>query len=165
MFRATSENEVDISRLVERLRAVPIGGTATHAELSAAIGRDIRPRRYLLMRALQRLNAEFGLVFESVRSLGYKRLPIDAVHTVGHRARRAIRRKAGTASKRMASALNKTNDAPPGTVLQVNRELSVLGLVRTMARDPIAGKAAEDATETAPAPIAMVAARLVKALA
>ena len=102
---------------------------------------------------------------KSVRSLGYKRLPIDAVHTVGHRARRAIRRKAGTACKRMASALNKTNDAPPWTVLQVNREISVLGLVRAMARDPIAGKAAEDATETAPAPIAMVAARLVKALA
>lgn len=165
MFQATSENEADIDRLIDCLKAVSIGGVVTHEELSEAIGRDIKPRRYLLFRAADRLTAESGIIFESVRGVGYKRLPIDEVHTVGYRTRRTIRRKAGRACGRMSAAVTKANDAPPDAVLKVNREVSTLGLIRSLARGQVAAKAAADATASAPAPVAMVAARLVKALA
>lgn len=164
MFPSTAENSADVARLVERLREAPIGETVSFAELDKAIGRPIRSRRYLLVRAMDRLNAETGAVFESVFGIGYRRMPIDRMATVGGRARRRIKHIARRSSKRLSNAIGRANDLPGPVALSINREIAVLGVLQVLARDGMAAKVAADATETSPAPVALVAQRLVEAL-
>lgn len=164
MFQTTAENSADVTRLVERLREVPIGETVTFDDLDKAIGRSVKKRRYLLIRAADRLNAETGAVFESVFDIGYRRLPIEDVATVGIRARRRIKLIARRGSKRLSNAISRANDLPQTAALQINREIAVLGVLQSLSRDGMAAKATADATDTSPAPVAPVAQRLVEAL-
>lgn len=165
MFTPTSENSADVTRLRDRLAEVPIGETITFAELEAVTGRDVSDkRRYLLVRAMDRLNTETGAVFENVFGIGYQRVPIDEVPNTGGQARRRIRKIAARCAKRLANAASRSNDVPAPVMLKIMQEQSVLGVLQSISRDGTAAKAATDATETSPAPIALVARRLVEAL-
>ena len=164
MFTSTSENAADVSRLVERLRAVSIGETISFAQLDTAIGRSVQKRRYLLMRAMDRLSAETGAVFESVFGVGYRRSPVEHIPAVGVRARGRIRRIAKRGAKRLSNAAARANDMPSPIALEINRELAVLGMIQSMSRDNTAKKATVDTTDTSPAPLAVVAQRLIEAL-
>jgi hypothetical protein len=164
MFVSTPENDGDVLALKALLAAAPIGGTVAYAEMTKAIGRAIEPRRYLLKRAADLLNAETGAVFENVRRVGYKRLEIGSVATIGANARRSIGRKAARASKRLARAASRANDVPQHVALDINRELSMLGLLKTAASTKVSVEVGKDMTPAAPMPIAKVAERLIAAL-
>lgn len=165
MFAAIAENSADVSRLRDRLSELAIGETVTFAQLEEVTGRDFKTkRRYLLVRAMDQLNAETGAVFESVFGVGYKRVPIEQAPNTGGRARRRIRKIAGRTMKRLANAAARANDVPLPTMLKLMQEQSVLGAIQSLSRDGTVEKAAADATATSPAPVAVVARRLVEAL-
>ena len=164
MFIATPENDADVTALVAVLRATSIGETATYAQMTAAIGRPVEPRRYLIKRAIDRLNAEIGAVFVNVHKVGYKRLPIESVATVGVHARRAIRRKASRTLKHLGRASSRTNDVPQHVALQLNRERATLGIIMLAAEERVATEVEKHSTPQAPMPIAKVAERLIAAL-
>lgn len=164
MLQATAENSVDVAALVNLLRGVPIGATISYAEIERALGRPILPRRYLLHRATDILNKEAGAVFGNVRGVGYKRLEIDDVPGIGATARRAISKKAARASKYMSRAISRANDVPAHVALETNRELSVLGLIRSAASAKVSKEVAKGVTPESPMPIAKVAERLIAAL-
>jgi hypothetical protein len=132
------------------------------------VGRPVRKRRYLLMRAQDELTEESGTVFESVFNTGYRRMPIGDVHLVGVRTRRRIRRISHRHIKRMSSAVRLTNRVPQKASLGINKEIAVLGVIAAIARDAIAAKGAPEetakGTANLPPPIAVVAQRLIDAL-
>lgn len=163
MYKSTTENEADVSALVACLQRTAIGDTVTKQQLSDAIGRSIEPRRYLLERAKTVLEREQGIVFASVRGVGYRRLPIDAVHTVGRRTRRSIRRKAGRSMAAMSSAAKHANDLPNDTSIAIGQEISVLGYLRAAAKDSLVSKAADSIATGTPEPIAKMAERFLAA--
>ena len=164
MLKTTSENTADVARLVERLTAASIGEVLTFGELDAVIGRSVQNRRYLLVRAMDRVNVETGAVFESVFGVGYRRMEIDRVPNVGVHARKRMRGIARRGSRRLTNAAQRANDLPSPVALQINRELAVLGLLQSLARDSTAAKASVDASSTSPAPQAVVARKLLEAL-
>jgi hypothetical protein len=163
-MKAMSEYEGDIAALAARLREVPIGETVTYTDLDAAIGRDCRARRYLLMAARERVENETGALFQAVFNSGLKRLEASAFATIGQQSRKSIRTKARTASKRMANGLSRTNDAPAEVVRAVSREQSVLGLIQFAARDRTMSQMLNEPIITAPTPIARAARDLMAAL-
>lgn len=164
MFKASSEYAADVSALADCLRAVSIGEIVEYRTLDRAIGRPCRAQRYLLQRALGMVEKEDGAVFEVVYRTGFKRLTASEYATVGHRARSAIRRKAGRASTRMVNGLAKANDVPPDAQRAVNREVSVLGLLQVAARDSTLRKRMENEPMDAPTPLAHAARLLMEAL-
>lgn len=164
MVKAASEFEPDIVALADRLREVPVGGVIKYAELDAVIGRDVRARRYLLMQARDRVEEETGALFQAVFNLGLKRLKVEAFPTIGQAGRKSIRSKAATATKRMQNGLAKANDVPDTVLRAVNREASVLGLIRFAARDRVVSKMLEGEPLSAPTPIARAAKDLMAAM-
>jgi hypothetical protein len=145
----------DTRALASRLAQVPHGETVPYAELSAAIGRDVRLCRHLIYSAFNLVRKEVGAVFGVVRGEGYQRLTVDQVPHIGSTARRHIRRTARQASKRISASLAKANDVPNEVRLKANTELSVLGLVEHMSRDK--NVKPSDDMNTAPQPVAIAA--------
>lgn len=151
----TLEISPDTRAIADRLVAVSVGSIITHAEISAVVSRDIRSRMYLLYSAFKLVQNEVGAVFGSVRGRGYQRLEMEQVPTVGHAARRRIRKASRKASKSIVAVLAKANDVPNSVRLRANTELSVLGLVEHVAKDRNV-KPSEDMVER-PQPVAMAA--------
>lgn len=163
MVKAISEYEADIAAMASRLREAPIGEVVPYAELDAAIGRDCRARRYLLMAARDRVEREDGALFAAVFNSGLKRLPVEAYASVGQHSRKSIRSKARTASRRMTNGIEKANDVPAEVVRAVAKEQSVLGLIQFAARDKTLAKMLDEPVSS-PTPIAIAAQGLMKAL-
>jgi hypothetical protein len=163
-IKAISEYEGDIVALANRLRELPIGGIVTYAELDAAIGRDSRARRYLLMSARDRVEAETGALFQAVFNTGLKRLEVESFPSIGQQSRKSIRTKARNASKRMANGLDRANDVPAETVRAINREQSVLGLVQFAVRDQTLSEMLGREPLHSPTPLATAAKALMAAL-
>ena len=163
MYKSAPENEADVAALVACLRMVSIGDTVTKRQLSDVIGRTIESRRYLVYRAFGILEKEQGIVFANVHRVGYRRLPIDAVPSVGRRTRRSIRRKAGQKMKTMSNAAKHANDLPNDTSIALGREISVLGYLRATARDFIVSKATDGIAAGTSEPTARMAERFLAA--
>ena len=163
MFRSSLENEADVTALADCLRSVSIGETVSLTQLSDAIGRPIARRRDLLYRALNMLSRDHGIVFGNVRMVGYRRLPIEAIPTLGLRARRAIRRKAGRGIKIIQNAAEHANDVPNETSIAIGRELSVLGHLRAASRDTLVAKVVAGITTATVEPTAKMAKRFLDA--
>jgi hypothetical protein len=123
----------DTRALADVLAATSIGEVATYSTLRAALGRQVP--YHILRSALNICEREHGVVFANVRKVGYKRLPIEEVPTVGHFTRRHIRKSARRASKRMGHAATRTNHVPQDVQLRLNAEKSSLGLIEHLSRD------------------------------
>ena len=148
----------DVEALTAALAACPIGGTVTLAALSAAIGRDIQPVRYLIYTAMKVTQGDTGAVFETVRKVGYRRLPIEEIPKVGQTARSRIRRVARRSVAAMSDALTHANDVPPATRQRIYQEQSQIGLLQH-----IAGRKIREPLD-APLPIARAAEVLMRHL-
>lgn len=88
---------VSLETVLNRLIRAAVGEVVTYDELSACYGADIRQKGAgTLQRALRLALSEYNMVFEAVRSVGYKRLKDDEMIDAGkshiQRARRACRR-------------------------------------------------------------------------
>ena len=150
---------VDARALADRLLKAAVSETISLAELSRVLGRPITRHRHLLYTALGIAQREGGVVFHTIRGVGYQRLAPDAVAaTVGTAARRHIRRTARVARRSITAGTSRINDLPPATQRRVAAEISALSLVEHITRDAIV-MPKEDAP-LAPEPVAMTARRL-----
>lgn len=159
----STEISADVAALVDALKSVPVGSTISYAEMTAAIGRKITDHRHLIHSALRIVARDHGAVFANDRGAGYTRLDTASLPNVGVAARGRIRRKARSAAKTIKYGMSRANDVSPETQRKVNAELSVLGLVEHLSRDDKAEPA--DAHSLRPEPVAIVAQRLLGAMA
>lgn len=156
MLTSTTERNADARAIKALLETIQVGETVTFDALSDAIGRGIRQSMYLFYAAAKDLNGEIGAVFASVRGVGYKRLPGDALASVGETARRRIRRSAKGATRTITNAARRANDLSPEQTRRINAELSVLGLAAHVAGSGFV-KQVEETKPDAPMPTAHVA--------
>jgi hypothetical protein len=89
-----TETRPEVIRLKALLQAAPIGEIVTLDAMSDEIGMPIARHRWMLYAATRQLQYEFGFVFASVRSQGYRRLPSEEIPKIGETARKRIRRAA-----------------------------------------------------------------------
>ncbi len=73
------ERSPETALLVTRLKKVKENEIIKYGELSAAIGFDIRKKRYFIYSALDILKREDAYVFACVHSVGYRRLPNEQI--------------------------------------------------------------------------------------
>jgi alkylated DNA nucleotide flippase Atl1 len=126
------ENATDIEAIAELLRALPIGETLTYAEISTAIGRDIKARRWLIVPAIRRAETETGALYAVVWRQGYQRLPAENAPQVGSSALRSIRRRARRAAARLAGA---TGNVAPDIQRALIAQRSALGAIAEMTKE------------------------------
>lgn len=151
-----TELSADTRAVADVLVACSVGGVTTFATMSAAIGRDITLRRYILTAARRVAQREAGAVFVSERAIGLRRISAErATETVGSTARRHIRRTARRAKSALLAATNGVNDLPPVAQRRLAAEVSALGLIEHLSRDA-ASKPSDDAP-TKPQPVAVTA--------
>lgn len=136
-FHASTENAAEISALTEALLTTPVGAVVTYAALSRAIGRPVQARRYLLLHAIERANAESGALFGNVRGVGYSRLAGVDTGLIGGTARRKIRRASKRASEFMSKALASTNDLPAPIQRKVVAEIAALAMISHITKDRV----------------------------
>lgn len=125
----------EVRALADRLLATPVGETVGYDALSAAIGEDVRERRYLLLAAIRAAGREAGALFASIKSVGYQRLSIDEVFAVGTRARQRVRRATKRTADQMTHALSFANDVSDEVRRKTNGEVNSLRLLHHLSTD------------------------------
>jgi hypothetical protein len=128
--------KVPVRQLVERLIAVSIDGTITYGELSAAVNFDVQrhENRQWLIQARQEILREYGIVFETLRAIGLKRLGGgDGVMYSGQHGLDKTRRTARNGQRTQQRAFQRANDLTPEQVGQYGREQNAFGLIRELA--------------------------------
>ena len=133
----STANEADIVALVAALSETAVGSVIEYSGLSGALGSDVRLRRYLLLAALRRLNADAGAIFANIRGVGYKRLAAAETGIVGSNARRKMRHTARNASKSMANSLDRANDLPPDVQRRVVAEIATMSMIAHLTRENV----------------------------
>lgn len=82
MFQPTNpENAAIIEKLYQKLCELSVGDTLAYLTLSQAAGKDVSSNgknRHLLEAAREKAEKDLGCIFETVRSVGVKRLTADA---------------------------------------------------------------------------------------
>ena len=159
----TLDLSADTLAIMQRLKEASVGETVTLDDLSGVIGRDIRRHRHLVYSALRVLLREDGMIFATVRGIGYQRVPADQAHEVGVETRRAIRRKARRSSRKIAHGISRANDLSDEALRKAHSEMATLGLMEHLARDKVQPR--EDDKPAAPVPVALTARRMLDRLA
>lgn len=149
----TSELAIETRAIADRLLATPIGEQVTFDQLSEAIGRNVRSKRYLIERARDLALKEAGAGFDSVRGIGYVRQPGSAAHKAGAHARKRIRSTASRGAKRVMLMADATNDISDSDRLKAVAEATNLRLVRLVASDK--ARAALPEIHDRPQPVGM----------
>jgi hypothetical protein len=157
MFTTNPELQIEIEKLSEQLRHLPIGSTASYGALKDGVGGSYSP--WALIRARKAVEDETGLRFATVRSVGIKKLAAADVTGIGSEARARIGRVAKSQSKRLANL--KYNDLSPEDRAKIDMERSLLGAIHAASSIKSLKAVAADATTTGP----QIAAAVFKALA
>ncbi len=151
-----TELSADTRAVADVLAACSVGGVTTFATMSAAIGRDITLRRYILTAARRVAQREAGAVFVSERAVGLRRISAErATETVGSTARKHIRGTARRAKSALLAATNGVNDLPAAAQRRLAAEVSTLGLMEHLARDVMT--APKEDAPMKPQPVALTA--------
>lgn len=152
MFSTNPELEIEVDTLSTVLKALPMGGVASYASLSEAVGYPVQKKIFALMKARKKVEDETGLRFATVRGEGVKLLPADAIAGIGASVRKGIARKA----KRQAARLTglRYNNIEKGEQARIDAERSLLGAISATARTNVSE--VEKQTQTGP----VVAARI-----
>ena len=132
MFPTSPSNSADVTAIKAVLESLPHGGVASYGDLSAALGRDIRPARWLLLRARRELEKDTGALFAAVRGVGLKRLSPSDAPQVGADATARIRRHASRAHSRLSLA---SNDMPDDARMRVAAYRSLFGTIAAISRE------------------------------
>lgn len=130
-FTATPEIEADIQALSAALEACPIGETVSYAALSEAIGRDVRNCRHVLAAARRQAEENTGHLFQTIRTVGVKRLTAEEIPAVGLGVMRHVRRSARAGMNRLAAV--RVNDMPEGEARKIIAHRSMLGAIALVA--------------------------------
>lgn len=136
-FTALTANETDTQALQAALSETKIGDVCTYARMSAAIGRDVAKCRYLVLRAIRRLNKDEGALFSAVHRVGYKRLAADEAHQIGSAARARIRHAAHKASNTIGRAVERANDMAPEARRKAMAEIGSMSLLAHLATEKV----------------------------
>lgn len=146
MYHTNPETELEIDAIARVLIELPIRQVATYDALSEAVGYDVRAKRFALMKARNRVEAQTGLRFSTVHGEGVKKLDAAAVAGIGADARKAIARKAKTQSARLTGL--RYNDIDPKAQQRIDVERSLLGAISAAAKTPV--ERIEGAVSTGP---------------
>lgn len=148
-----SQVNADLRTLTDLLCVASVGDVVSYADMSAAIGSDIRIRPWLVPRAVVLANRDQGALFACINGIGQKRLSAAEAHLLGH----AVRRRIGRASRRTAKLITRgmevANDIPAEAKRKAYAELNTLGLLAHISRDRVTAATASD---DKPMPIAQV---------
>lgn len=91
----------DTRVLIDHLRSLGVGEVASYANLTKAIGKDVRARRHSLHSAMRHLLRE-GKVFAAVMGVGIKRLNDQEIVAVGDEGLRRMRKMANRISRKLS---------------------------------------------------------------
>ncbi len=141
-----TETRAEILALKSLLQVAPVGEIVTLDDMSNAIGMPIARHRWMLYAAARQLQAEQGIVFASVRSEGYRRLPADEIPMIGETARKRIRRTASRGAKAIQAGVMGANDLSDATRRRLMQEQGALSLLSHLARDKALPQVADSAT-------------------
>lgn len=155
----TSETAPEVRALADLFLAAPVGGVVKFEDMEKALGRGLNSFRHLIPRARVVASKEAGALFESVRTLGYRRLPASDAHRLGQHARRRIRRTARKAAGQIVSAVVKANDMPADAARAAYREVSVLNLISHLSQEKAMPEPPKDAK---PEPLAITARKMLE---
>src|ERR1041385_5121012 len=132
MFATNPENEIIVQKLVGALEAAPVGELVPYIVLNKLVGRDVQNgSRYLLLKAQDRAEKNCGCIFESVRSVGIKRLSAAEAPEIGLTAIRRVRRKARRGVRRLEHI--NSNSMSDGDRKRAIAYRSLLGTIVLMA--------------------------------
>lgn len=131
MFPTNPENASVIEGLYVRLTAAPIGEPVSYATLSEIAGRDVSgPARHLLDAAREKAEKELGCIFETVRTVGVKRLTSDATPEIGLTAIGRVRRAAKRGARRLLRInSNSLSDSQHKRVISYGAILGAIAMV------------------------------------
>lgn len=133
MIKPTNAEHAEaVRKIAAMLSELSIGRTLPYTEIAEAVGYDVRGRyHYLLTKAKEESEKAMGCVYESVRSVGVKRLPADESTDIGPAALRTIKRKARRTRKRL-ERLNSNAMTEPAQRRSIAYQ-SMLGAVELVA--------------------------------
>lgn len=132
----------ETSALVEALKAVPIRGQITYAELSAVLGRDVQ-QSDKLHNARRIALRDHGAAFETIRKVGLRRMHPDEAPDLGGNARGRIRNASRTAIKSMKAVVEASNGISPEAQKRLTGEIAALGLIAHLSNDKPTAQMAE----------------------
>lgn len=114
----------------KRMLEVAIDEVVSLKQLSDAAGRDVSADRWIVQSALRTVNAEYGLIFATVRGEGYRRLAhSDGALFAGNRGLYRVRRASRAALKAATNAQRHANDMTAEQRRRHNQQMSALGLI------------------------------------
>ena len=139
-FPSLQESEIQaehIRKIKAVLVACPVDQVVEYDEISQAVGFDIRlpTHRYMLYKAFKATNQEVGANFMNVKTVGYRRMPVEASPNLGNAARSAARKSFRKTQAKIVNAVQHTNYIAPSDLQRVNREINHLGILELMTRD------------------------------
>ena len=134
-FTPSSAIEADITAIADTLAETSVGTICTFAAISDAIGRDVGACRYLIPRAIKRVNESSGALFASVRGVGYQRISPDDAHTIGSAARGRVRRTSRRASTTIINAIDRANTLPDDKRRKALGEVATLNMLAHLATE------------------------------
>jgi hypothetical protein len=143
----TATVSAEVRRLADRFAEVSPGETITHKQMSSVVGRDVLSARNLITQARKLAMAESNIVFDSVRTVGIRRLRADEIPHVGEKHQRRIRRTADAGITIISHGMRGANDMSAEAKREALRQQSVLGTVKHLTykrNQPVIG---EDASE------------------
>lgn len=132
MKKIQSQMSIDAKALMDHLRKVVVGGTATYEEMSRIASKEITKNRGCMYTATNALLRE-GIRFDSIRSVGLRRMTDSEVARSGTRAIRLVGRKARRESRKMV-AIKDFDGLCNEDKIQHNATLSVLGAISHFSR-------------------------------
>lgn len=152
MFTSNPEKEIEVDSLANALLELPIRQVISYAALSEIVGYNIQRKPFALMKARQRVEAQTGMRFGTVKGEGVKKLDGASVAGIGANARRSIAKRA----KRQAARLTglRYNDIDAKTQARIDAERSLLGAISAAARAEV--ERVEEHTKTGPVVAAKV---------
>lgn len=132
-YTTTTEIGIKAQALVDLLKTASVGETITFDQMSSQLGQDVRRIRYVIEVARRVLLAEHSMRFDSVFSVGLKRMNLEDAIGVADRTLAKARRMARNESRRVNTQLAGANDVDDRTRFALNARLSVLGAVAELA--------------------------------
>jgi len=143
-FTPATANETDVLTLQAALSATKIGEVCSYAAMSDAIGRNVAGCRYLVLKAIRRLNKDEGAIFAAVHRVGYKRLAAEDAHQIGSATRARIRHAANRASTTISRAVERANDMAPEARRRANAEIGAMAMLAHLATERVTVLQAND---------------------
>jgi hypothetical protein len=149
------QRSVDSGLLVAILRDTKVGDLVSYAQLTGAIGTDVRSGRgySVLHSARQQLQRERQMVFTVERGIGYRRLSDEQVVEAGGAYVNKVRRAARRGAQLVTSVSSFEGLSPVGKARH-NAQLSVFSAIEAVTSQKTVSKLADGQCSAKPLPIA-----------